>query len=190
MSGPFLAISEPVLHRAWPNPFEPAGSTCLSRLTRQWVPRVHHLLCKEILSFISYKSTSYLFHRLPLALASQHLVISDSKFNSSIAFLIFHMIITQPSAPQSEVSDFLDTPYKAAAPCTWIIWVAFLSTCCNSTTAFLGCKTRTIRLLLNYSSEWSSWTNLPLKKYCMKCIMEHLSKRSRYMFPAFLVFIY
>lgn len=51
-------------------------------------------------------------------------------------------------------------------------------------------KTSTIHLILNYSSKWSSWSNLPLKKDCKKCIMEHLSKGNRYMFPAFLVFIY
>lgn len=52
------------------------------------------------------------------SLAPQHLVSSNSKFDSSIALLIFQTIITQPSTLQSEVSDFLDTLYKAATPCT------------------------------------------------------------------------
>lgn len=43
---------------ACPNPFEPTGSACLPSLTGQWVPGVHHLLCKEIISFTSYKSIS------------------------------------------------------------------------------------------------------------------------------------
>ena len=70
MSGPSLEVYVPVIHKL--------VQTLLSLLAGQRVLGVHHLLGKQIISFISYKLFSYLFHGAPLALVSQDLVNNNS----------------------------------------------------------------------------------------------------------------
>ena len=86
-----------------PNCSEPAGAACLPSLAGQRVPGVHHLLCKEILFFISYKSTSYSFHQAHLALVLQDLMNSNSTSNLSITFLILQTTYSPHSLQLSKV---------------------------------------------------------------------------------------
>lgn len=97
--------------RPWacPTPFESPGSACLPSLVGQQVPGVHHLLCKEILSCISCKSVSSLFHQAPLAQVLQDLGNNSTSIYPSPSWFCKPQSYSPHSLHstlQSEVSDF------------------------------------------------------------------------------------